>query len=255
MRGSWFIGGLGVAVLFAWAGCSDDEDAAAPAGAGAATGSAVSTASSTSPSSSSAGGSNPCAGAPDGVCDVRSGEGCACVDCVDTGLCDQGACIEDDGGYCDPDLDSCWCSDCDHDYNCGDPADYNCLDDGLCEPDNGNNLGEGCNCSDCWTDPNCSDNVAACEGGAPDDVCNAPAEDCACPDCLGAVGCDPCTPDDTCSYEESCHCVDCLAEPFCTDPQNCYDDSICAPMYEGCHCVDCATAPSCTTGAGGSGGN
>jgi hypothetical protein len=193
----------------------------------------------------------PCAGPPDDFCDVEMGEDCSCADCVPTGMCTPGACVTDDDGFCDPDLDSCVCADCDIDFNCSDPADGNCADDGRCDQLNGTNLGEGCNCVDCYTHALCTDNVAACEGGAADDVCNLPTEDCACVDCLGALGCDPCTPDATCDYAESCLCVDCLQETFCME--NCIDDTICAPLYEGCDCADCAAAPAC--GAGGAGGN
>jgi hypothetical protein len=238
---------LTVAWLVSGGGCSNDESSiAGEGGAGALVPSANLSVTTGPPGT---GGVPACDGAPDGVCETVLGEDCSCPDCVETGMCVPGACVTEDGGFCDPDLDSCLCEDCDHDYFCGDPADQNCTP-GVCDGQTA-----GCNCEDCWTDPACADNVAACEGESPDRVCNRPDDGCACPDCLGAVGCDPCVVDDFCAYRESCHCVDCLEDAWCNDPGHCVDDSICAPMYEGCQCDDCKNAPACGgQGSGGMGG-
>ena len=252
MRAWTYCLGLSLVSFATWGGCSNDEETTTTAASSG--GSSSSTAVASTVVSASTGMTQPCSGAPNGACQIMQGEDCTCSDCTDTGMCTPGACVLDDGGFCDPDLDSCICADCEDDYNCGDPADLNCVNDGTCDPQPGGVLGEGCNCEDCWALPECADNVMLCEGQAADNVCNLPTEDCGCVDCLGALGCDPCNMDNVCDYEDSCHCADCLNDPFCTNPQNCFDDMICAPLYEGCHCIDCATAPACS-GTGGAGGN
>jgi uncharacterized membrane protein YgcG len=241
------MGGVGLVAL-AWVGCSDDAPVDPTGTGGQATTSTSVSASVSTAISTTTGTLDPCSGgAPDGVCEP-SFEDCSCSDCVPTGMCTPGACVANDGG-CSL-LDSCTCPECDLDYYCGDPADYNCTDDGVCD-----HYYEGCGCADCWAETNCTDNVAACSDGAADGLCDLAKESCDCVDCLGTVDCVPCIDDGACNYVESCLCPDCATDSYCTDPGNCANEGICAPLYEGCHCIDCATEDQCTGGGtGGSGG-
>jgi hypothetical protein len=233
-------------LVIAWVGCGDDVTPAEVGAGGSAQGGDMS---SPMAATTSTGGGNTgtCDGPADDYCDPDNGEECDCSDCTDTGYCVDGACDAEDG-ECHYLADLCVCPDCDIDSYCSDPSDGNCTNDGTCE-----NYDEGCACEDCYADPKCTDNSAACDGGAPDDVCGA-TEDCICPDCAGTVRCVPCQDDSECGLIESCLCADCLTNEFCLDTAaNCVVDGTCAPLYEGCGCADCSAESQC--GGGGAGGN
>jgi sulfatase modifying factor 1 len=181
---------------------------------------------------------------PDGVC--SSGELCSCSDCAMTAYCNPDQCTPD--GVCDL-YDSCVCGDCDAHFQCVDPADHNCVEDGYCD-----SFDEGCGCDDCATMAECLDNVAACSAGQPDGTCDTSSESCACTDCLGVVVCLTCADDGACGGPEPCYCEDCLEDPFCTSPNNCFDEGICSALSEGCSCADCGPLVECQSGGEGGGG-
>jgi hypothetical protein len=175
----------------------------------------------------------------DGVCDISAGEGCACVDCQMSALCNPDQCIDTDS--CDHVNDSCVCAGCAEDPVCGTPAMTNCVNDGMCDTFN-----EGCHCKDCYTDPNCAPRVAACNGGKADGKCDyANGETCACVDCEGTPLCVPCDIDGTCGPSDPCSCVDCIHDIVCNDPTMCVNDGVCDIIHEGCICPDCASWPQC----------
>ena len=181
------VGLLGACGALMWLGCGDDETVGAAGAAGmanAGAGGMPSTASTGGmpPTTTTGGTMSTCSGPPDAECDPDVGEDCTCEDCAMIGYCVPGNC-DAENGECHLIHDSCVCPDCDINVFCSDPADGNCTDDSVCEP-----YIESCSCADCYNDPKCTDNVAACEGGAVDDICGT-TEDCLCPDCMGTVRC------------------------------------------------------------------
>lgn len=109
---------------------------------------------------------------------------------------------------------------------------------------------------------------AVCKGGAPDQKCEPPEDDCACEDCMVACqgGCTGSNPP-VCTLEDACTCEECWTDEACTDPKkdNCKTNGECDPFLEGCCCEDCAAEQNCvgfdgvcevagTGGLGGGGG-
>ncbi len=126
-------------------------------------------------------------------CTVGDEASCACVGCVNDGMCT----LEDD----------CVCGECAMDGFCSDPA--NCNEDGQCDPYN-----EGCGCIDCSGHPQCfpvcgdgvavSDNDEACDGeDLGGNTCVSEGFDGG-----GALGCD-----DACGLVTD----ECLSEEVCGD--------------------------------------
>jgi hypothetical protein len=243
---------LGVATAWTAGACNVDLTAPAAEGSGGgATTSAFTTGVGPSSgtgsfSTSGAGGGSTCE-IVDDICNPMAGEGCACVDCAKTALCNVDQCVTD--GICDPLDDACICPDCDNTHYCGDPTKKNCTDDGACD-----SFYEGCGCADCAAKPHCAALLTTCEGGHLDGVC-APAEACSCPDCFGMAQCVPCQSDGSCAPGDPCSCPGCATSALCSDASKCLDDSVCDILDEGCACADCAMTPACQgpTGTGSSG--
>ncbi len=172
-------------------------------------------------------------GDADGTC-VYVLESCECSDCADTAACTEGLCTTD--GVCDEVYDSCTCPDCDGASFCGPTA---CdSSDGICKP-----FYEGCMCPDCAAvNLECADNILACHGGSPNNVCELMTqadESCACPDCIGRPLCEgtSCNDDGTCDVTEPCTlCADCASDAKCA---SCETDFICYLPSESCGCADC----------------
>lgn len=181
----------------------------------------------------------------DGVCSDT--EGCNCVDCANTVNCmlcnNDGYCGTTEGCLC-PDCEgipgaaiggaiSSWWNQC---YPGWGGGGIPCVNDGICRP-----WSEGCGCADCMQSSHCADNVASCEGGAPNGTCSD-ADPCSCPDCHWSgkcveLACDP--PDGICG--ESRLCPDCVVAGSIT----CIPDGYCNDLDEGCDCEDCSNAPTC----------
>ena len=54
-----------------------------------------------------------------------------------------------------------------------------------------------------------------------------------------------CLFDGLCTADDDCVCADCDLDPYCSDPLNCVNDSVCDAYSEGCVCADCASHPEC----------